>query len=453
MTPTSGVSSHPYFDGYEDSFRGRYNVSSHRRSRSAGRTPGRRDIVQDVYDRMGVGYARGVSSIDLIQRNANLEARGDSQSRGRSTHRNDVHDETETKQERARSLSRGRERLAARWSSAIENTPSADVSVPPSSNAPSAQVQKDRMLLGAQHDRGMSFVEAFTSSSFQSSFPGSTLQDEKKEEDPPPTSSEEEKKTPMRHPSIKDRISAYSGVVSSASAARTVRRSYNNQFSPSRYASKREPKPKVDIYDTANTNDWNESDIPLNTKTEKATLSPMKNSDAFAHSSSTADLTAYPGGSEKNQTSPGSSSSSPAGRTSRPGHVADAFLAAISPQKQQSVSPHGLKTFPILQIPSDEMPGAASPPSSAVSDEIMAPPASKQVVCGNPGKKSGSRHERLLVMAGNKIGNLTLEMIEKYIDQCIDEKTAELDHRFETHLRRMEERYLRHWNAWKASKN
>ena len=458
MTPNN-VSGHSFIEGHDDSFRGIYSRhANHRRSRSAGRAPGRRDIVQDVYDRMGVGYARGVSSI-------NVEPRPDSQGRGRSMHRNDGQDDGMNKQERSRSLSRGRERLAARWSSVLDKTPSTDSPGPSQSTSTVSQPQTDRThFTGQQQCRGMSFVEAFTSSSSQpSSHPASTLQDEKKEEDPPPAKTGEEvkKAVPMRRPSIKDRINAYSGVASNASVSRTVRKSFNHQFSTSPYASKRELKPKVDIYDSGNANEGNEAAVPLYAKTEKVSTSPTRASDSLPHPDNVVNSSTNLPTNEGNPAGPSSACSSPVGRASRPGRVADAFLAAISPpsKQQPSLSPRCSKTFPILQIPSDELPassGATSPANSANSDEILPPPASsgpRQVVCANSGKRSTPRHERLMVMAGGKLGNLTLDMIERYIDERIEEKTAELDHRFETHMRRMEERYLRHWNSWKTSKN
>jgi hypothetical protein len=98
-----------------------------RRSRSAGRTVSRsRDIVQDVYDRMGVSFPRGALLIDEKSNNetvaSGIEARTAAPARGReaSTGRHDRgrSDQVDPEREqRARSLSRGR--MQQRWQTAV----------------------------------------------------------------------------------------------------------------------------------------------------------------------------------------------------------------------------------------------------------------------------------------------------------------------------------------------
>ena len=101
-----------------------------RRSRSAGRTVSRsRDIVQDVYDRMGVSYSRGQPLDLLVDGGAvasGIEARNPAPARGRQASRHEADgasgrgrsEQVDPERERrARSLSRGR--MQQRWQTAV----------------------------------------------------------------------------------------------------------------------------------------------------------------------------------------------------------------------------------------------------------------------------------------------------------------------------------------------
>jgi hypothetical protein len=110
-----------------------------RRSRSAGRTVSRsRDIVQDVYDRMGVPYSRGQPldlSVDSGTAASGIDARNPAPGRGRQASRHDAdgvsgrgrsEQEDPERERRARSLSRGR--MQERWQSAVTTKDSSPIS-------------------------------------------------------------------------------------------------------------------------------------------------------------------------------------------------------------------------------------------------------------------------------------------------------------------------------------
>jgi hypothetical protein len=308
-----------HLDGHEDFFKNHSSSNGfvggvslrdvnaprpHRRSRSAGRSTGpkSRDIVQDVYDRMGMSYARGMPSIDLAAGNGgNLSAMDDrAPARGRSRGQNEGSGtdgapttaekfqdrykaaatrgrgrasqklEAEPEEERrARSLSRGR--MAARWPPnnlaplVVPTNTNAEIQTPslpePASHLPATidnmmSLQATKVpsynFSTGQAPRLKNEPPIFVSQTGRGARPSYTvnsIQDEKKEEEPSPDLEVIKKEPPQRRPSIKDRINTYAGVApAAASPARTVRRSYNAHIASPQQYSKRELPPQVDIY-------------------------------------------------------------------------------------------------------------------------------------------------------------------------------------------------------------
>jgi len=244
------------------------------RSLSAGRSRIRpQDLVQDIYDRMGVGYKRGQetkldgevqpSSTYLEQRGRDPTPRDSDMrqpgfqdrykaaarfSRGRSLEK-----EAEGEQRRARSLSRGR--LAQRW------PPNRSDTEPLSPNreqkqqlSPRSKSSPQQLSYGISPTRSFDMRPVYKPAAAAA---GDTctreFKDEKKETDENEVQDEtngEEKDEILRvtPPSVKDRIHVYGGGAKDRpkTPSRTIGRNVDPQYA-AQFAVREKP-PKIDIY-------------------------------------------------------------------------------------------------------------------------------------------------------------------------------------------------------------
>lgn len=404
---------------YRDSTPGRYRPRS--RSRSIGSRTGSRsrDIVQDVYDRMGVNYTRGRPSIEnLLEDNKGL-ANQDSTARPiqpcdptRSTSRGPANYEPYTARgrddqahsnydRRPRSLSRGR--LNSLWpptnsessyANVNSNSSTADLVILPTKSTD----QKARGNYVANQRRSMP-------QPIRQSYPESR-EDESRDEGARHHEEEVDARSVDARStvSVKSRISIYGAPARGGASTRSVRHSLPNQFP------KRDYPKRIDIYGTEG----------QGARDGASTIAGSTDaSDVFGKKSVTGD--------SKRRFSSANSVSN----RSRKSGVANAFLAALSPNKQTG-SPRLSKNVPIVEIPADEFHGgieSASLAASSVSGEDFSPK-------GFHSKKSHripfSVHSR-----SNGLGN---DKLEKLVDERVQAQVAVLEKKFESEIRRIERR-------------
>lgn len=238
--------------GHNNSSNNNTDAKPRPRSLSAGRT--RRtasDLVQDVYNRMGVNYKRGENTLLDDAKSEAAISEPTKNARGREL------EQEGSPERRSRSLSRGR--LARNWppsqivppSRPIYTSASSTVPAPtgtttaPASTAPSSSVisKSPRPTIGKMSPRPGQTSNSFggkaspkrpaelkTSPKAESSFA-----EEKKEDGPHLTPS-----------SVKDRISIYGGNTKAKKQARAVARAVDPQYA-AKFAMRDHP-PKIDIY-------------------------------------------------------------------------------------------------------------------------------------------------------------------------------------------------------------
>jgi hypothetical protein len=412
-----------------------------RRSRSIGRSPASRsrDIVQDVYNRIGVNYIRGRPSIESLLDDSNIvvlppsgnKERARHTSRGRSITRGSENADSRGRSKQARSITRGSEnadsrgrseqvsddairsrsmsrgRVALRWPPE-RSTATATNSSQPAGIAFNHSASPDRPTLGASPQmkersnyapQRRSTPQPLNSTFGQRSVPS----DKKKRQSYPDTRDEqaeaeatnqEEKRDVV---CVKGIISAYGPLSKSVPSGRSIRRSYNNQFN------KRDRPPKVDIY-------YGNSNGSIDYQGDRDCIASIARS---ADASETVGQNSLVSDSRKRYSSANSAS-----HRSVRSAVADAFLAAISPNKTPS-SPAFSKNIPIVEIHSDALNApvdTASLAASSVSgdDFNLSPRKMTSNSFGGAFKSAGYRNA----------SGMSGEKLERYIEDRVHAQVA-----------------------------
>lgn len=482
------------------------------RRRSRGRSTERspvsrsRDIVQDVYDRMGVNYTRGRSSIDSLvednaakqpktrpsalgltvnvpdekttgvsPRNAQVSPRNSQMSprnlpvsprnlsasprnvsvsprhvpasptnsiRGRSD------SFASNGERRCRSLSRGR--IANRWppaqasSTPIVPTPTPIVPTPTpvvhnprkstaapvhSANPVSSSVVdlsalKDVSQTSAHSMERSSYLQSrrslphplAISKSFQAEESAVVSTTETRDEgDEEEVERNEVTRDIRENPlSVKDRISAYGPVPKTGQAARNARRSFNSQFG------KRTLPPRGETLTAPS--------VDLIVDPTEATVSTMSVGASEAHVLNKGRL---------------SSGNSATHRSSKSGGVADAFLAAISPNKV-TASPPVSKNITVVEFPSealDAAPDGVSLAPSSVSGEDFVPSPKNQI--HNRKSSFPSKYSPLprKSITDQNISTMTVEKLERIIQDRVKSAVKGMEADFRKLEERMENEY------------
>lgn len=404
----------------------RNRTPTRRRSGSLGKSPvsRSRDIVQDVYNRIGVDYIRGRPSIEsLLDKESdppppilNDELPNGPTSRGRATlsstdTRGRSDEGMAVERSRPRSLSRGRS-VIARWpydrqaaaAAGTNNSQSAgtalDAATPTSSAPPQMKARgnfRQRMSTPQPLNAGFGgsssrSVDMKKRQSYHPDIRPPDMRDEQSDE-----AASLMKNRDMReleelrdNISVKEMMSSYSGPSENKintpppvpSGRSGVRKTYNNQFH------KRDHPPKVDIYEEAGASTTGSRDGSM-------TAREQQNKKRFS-----------------------SSGNSVSARSIRSSHLAESFLAAISPNKQQRPgSPTlGYRTnIPLSGIPSGELNvpvDSASVAASSVSGEDFEL---------SPRRRGGSGHVKSYSGGIAKYGgyNGNDKLLEKYVEDRV----------------------------------
>jgi hypothetical protein len=245
---------------------------------------------------------------------------------------------------------------------------------------------------------------------FRQSYP-ETRDDEREDEAAPHDEDVDARSTV----SVKNRISVYGTPTRCSTSTRNVRRSFTSQFP------KRDHPPKMDIFIYGNSN---ESADGQGEKDKIVSTGCADASDALAQKSLVGDSRQR-----------FSSANSLSHRSLKSG-VANAFLAAISPNKPM-VSPRASKNNPIVEIPSDDLYVAvesASLAASSVSGEDFTPKNCFQ------SKMTSSRLGKFPFTVHSKSNGNHNENIEKLIEEQIQAQVAIIEMKFEAEIRRIEAR-------------
>lgn len=406
-------------DGSISSYHSRY------RSRSNGRGPPvsrSRDIVQDVYDRMGVNYVRGRSSIEnLLEQNrpSSGESQGDGQDLPNSMNRvNSRHSEFGTSSTmkpgnltgdnssgHQRSGQCGR--LANKWPPVTPNGPNGSDDNGSSHSRNSHNSNKNpTFLVAGSKDRNsrMSMPATFSNFGHRNQQP-EHRDEEGKEIDVHAPDDERDAISVLsfksNKSSVKDRIGMYTSNNKPNTGSRaTVRHSYSGNIC------KRSYPPKVNIYDSTSI-------------TGEVQKERMDNSAAGCK----IDQSSYIGAPRNHHSSNQSVARS----------VADAYLTSISKPSNPSSSPRAVsKNIAVVEISTNDFHGHdnASVAASSVSGEDFLPTS--------PSKKTVSKSH-----LGRTIGvenDFSKDFIEKLIEDRVQLQMNMLTKRFEAEVRRIENR-------------
>ncbi len=408
-------------DGSISSYHSRYRSRSNGRGASISRS---RDIVQDVYDRMGVNYVRGRPSIDSIldqNRAPGDTKKGSGQDMQRSIpHMNTRQSEVGTASTKKpgsivvdstsghqRSTHRGR--LTRQWPPGPPGGVSNDNDDNGSSHSRTSQQSKKNSTImvteSKERSNRMSMPTAFSSYGLRN-VQTDQRDEEGKEIEIHAPDDERDGISVLSFKSnkslVRDRIGAYATSAKSTTGSRAnVRHSYSGS------SIKRSYPPKVNLYDSIGNNDEG--------KGERA--------DVSVDGSNVIDQSSCIGGTRNLQSSTNSVSRS----------VADAYLTSISKPSNQGSSPRAVsKNIAVVEISTNDFHGNdnASEAASSVSGEDFLP--------SSPTKKCGSKSHVGKTIGGDS--DFSKASIEKFIEDRVQSQISILTRKFEAEIRRVENR-------------
>lgn len=450
-----------------------------RRSRSTGRSaPLGRDLVQDVYDRMGVSREdlsntdrvrsrpgeqpmsadkfheryRAAAALSTAATVAAAAAAAAAAPRGRTLE----HHQTDGNR-RARSLSRGR-KISGLWPPAnpveggppqtapndkptvespprLVSKPLVEYSPEPVNTRtadPTPKVVRNTYSSGGDQSESSSMVPR---SAYNSAGEPVTL---RKSQPQPPRQmfddaiSEAQSAPEMkRTPSVKDRITAFAGTKTPSSSTKNYSRNYSSQ-----QYTKRDHPPQIDIFEGSRRQE--DSNNSQDDDAEPGMAPPPSNVPPSPAAAAAADAAAELVR-RQNQSK----------KFGRKATTADTYLASVNSRNAQ--------TAPITEIAAaDESGGVVDMNSVAMSsvscDEYGSPP-SKRDGTSNFSKRpawadrgggylslnSGSKSARK-VGASPAGGNISADTIERLVDERVRARVAELEAKFESQMGRLENR-------------
>lgn len=344
------------------------------RSRSRGGSVSRsRDIVQDVYDRMGVNYVRGRPSIDTGLKDNDQMSKGQDVSPRRSKFGINA-----TPGSHSDEASKGR--ISSQW--------------PPATSSPDKSSHSRSFSVTGPKDRNGRRSMPFASSrSFSRTLGGDQRDEEVKTDVPDDERDAISIVSAKSSKSVRDRISLFGTSVRATNTGGSSRVNVRHSYGGS--SNKRSHPPKINLYDSLNVGKEGVND----------------GADIAADPSLGVDQTSCIGGT-RNRVSGANSTSHRS--------IGDRFLSSISKANSPSSSPRHMM---IVKIPSNDGQGneVASAASSVSGEDFMTSPTQRggKFVKTNAGQIEKQIEERVNAQISilNRKFDAEIRRIENRIDQ------------------------------------